>query len=211
MELASRVDVLSVHVGLNDETRGMVSAKVLAALKPGSIFVNTARGPVVDQAALEESISKRGIVAGLDVFENEPSSDGEWNTSIAQLPGVYGTHHIGASATSHQSVGDEVLRIIHSYERSGSVPNCVNIAQSSPATHMLVVRHLDEVGVLARVLDQLSTAGVNVQEMENIVFQGAIAACARIRLDHAPSKSVLIDIESVPAVHAVSLVALESS
>ena len=51
---------------------------------------------MVDQAALEESISKRGIVAGLDVFENEPSSDGEWNTSIAQLPGVYGTHHIGA-------------------------------------------------------------------------------------------------------------------
>lgn len=212
VELASRVDVLSVHVGLNEQTRGMISAEVLAALKPGSIFVNTARGPVVDQPALEKAISERGIVAGLDVFENEPSADGEWQTAIAQLPGVYGTHHIGASTQqATHSVGDEVLRIIDNYQQSGSVPNCVNIAKSSPATHMLVVRHLDEVGVLARVLDQLSTAGVNVQEMENIVFQGAIAACARIRTDHAPADSVLAEIESDPAVHAVSLVALESS
>ena len=150
--------------------------------------------------------------SGLDVFEDEPSADGEWQTTIAQLPGVYGTHHIGASTQqATHSVGDEVLRIIDNYQQSGSVPNCVNIAKSSPATHMLVVRHLDEVGVLARVLDQLSTAGVNVQEMENIVFQGAIAACARIRTDHAPADSVLAEIESDPAVHAVSLVALESS
>jgi D-3-phosphoglycerate dehydrogenase len=212
VELASQSDVLSVHVGLNDQTRGMISAEVLAALKPGSILLNTSRGPVVDEEALIRAVSEGGIKAGLDVFCNEPAADGSWSTEIASLDGVYGTHHIGASTEqASEAVGEEVIRIITAYKSSGEVPNCVNLAITSPATHMLVVRHADKVGVLARVLDQLREAQVNVQEMENIIFRGAIAACARIRMDQAPAAAVIEGIEALPAVHATALVSLENS
>ena len=67
----------------------------------------------------------------------------------------------------------------------------VNLALKTRATHLLVVRHFDRVGVLAGVFDQLKSAGINVQETENIVFDGARAAVARINLDQAPSDQVL--------------------
>jgi hypothetical protein len=56
------------------------------------------------------------------------------------------------------------------------VPNVVNLARQTPATHRLVVRHLDRPGVLAGVLDAIKAEQINVQEMENIVFEGAAAA-----------------------------------
>jgi D-3-phosphoglycerate dehydrogenase len=205
---AARVaDVLTVHVGLTDATRGLISAAVLDALKPGAIFVNTSRGPVVDEAALTAAI-ERGVRAGLDVFCDEPNAEGPWEKSLASMPGVYGTHHIGAStAQASEAVGDEVAHIVRAFVNEGEVPNCVNLAQNSPATHMLVVRHADEVGVLAGVLDHLRLAGINVQEMENIIFKGARAACARIQLDGAPSPEVLAKIGDTPQVMATSIVA----
>jgi len=72
----------------------------------------------------------------------------------------------------------------------------VNLAQQTPATHRLVVRHLDRPGVLAGVLDALKAEQINVQEMENIVFEGAAAAVARINLDNAPSQESLRQIEA---------------
>jgi D-3-phosphoglycerate dehydrogenase len=63
----------------------------------------------------------------------------------------------------------------------------VNLAKQSPATHMLVVRHRDKPGVLAHVFQLLRDAGLNVQETENIIFEGAQAAVARINLDREPS------------------------
>ena len=70
------------------------------------------------------------------------------------------------------------------------MPNVVNLAKRTPATHMLVVRHRDRPGVLAHVFDQLREADLNVQETENIVFEGAEAAVARINLDGAPADEV---------------------
>jgi D-3-phosphoglycerate dehydrogenase len=71
------------------------------------------------------------------------------------------------------------------------VPNVVNLARQTPATHRLVIRHLDRPGVLAGVLDAIKGEHINVQEMENIVFDGAEAAVARINLDNAPSREML--------------------
>jgi D-3-phosphoglycerate dehydrogenase / 2-oxoglutarate reductase len=67
----------------------------------------------------------------------------------------------------------------------------VNLARRTPATHRLVVRHLDRPGVLAGVLDTLRTAEINVQEMENVIFEGAQAAVAHINLDRAPPAELL--------------------
>ncbi|MEK6302009.1 MAG: 3-phosphoglycerate dehydrogenase family protein [Acidobacteriota bacterium] len=193
LEVAMSCDVMSVHVALTAETRTLIDEKLLEAMKPGSYFINTSRAEVVDQAALEQSVRERGLRAGLDVFAGEPSGGtGSVEDAIFKLDGVIGTHHIGASTDqAQQAIADETLRIIREYRDTGRAPNVVNVAKKSPATHLLVVRHFDRVGVLADVFDQLKAAGINVQETENIVFEGAVAAVARIHLDQSPSERVL--------------------
>jgi D-3-phosphoglycerate dehydrogenase len=192
-EVAAACDVLSVHVALNSGTRNLIDRGVLDALRPGSYFINTARAEVVDQAALYEAVRDRGIRAGLDVFAGEPSAGaGTVADRIFQLDGVIGTHHIGASTDQAQeAIADETVRIIREYAQTGRVPNVVNLAKKSPATHLLVVHHYDRVGVLAAVFNQLKHAGINVQETENIVFEEAAAAVARIHLDRAPPPGAL--------------------
>jgi D-3-phosphoglycerate dehydrogenase len=147
----------------------------------------------VDEAALYEAVRDRGIRAGLDVFADEPSGGvGSVTDRIFELDGVIGTHHIGASTEQAQeAIAEETVRIIREYVRTGRVPNVVNLAKKSPATHLLVVHHFDRVGVLSAVFSQLKHAGINVQETENIVFEGAAAAVARIHLDSPPPQETL--------------------
>jgi len=191
--VAGRADILSVHVALGEGTKGLVASAVLDRLKPGAFFVNTARGEVVDYQALDRAVRERGLRVALDVFANEPSvATGEFNDPIVQLPGVYGTHHIGASTDQAQeAIAAETVRIVSTYLETGRVPNVVNLAVRTPATHMLIVRHRDRPGVLAHVFDHLRAGNLNVQETENIVFAGAEAALARINLDGAPAPALL--------------------
>jgi D-3-phosphoglycerate dehydrogenase len=191
-DAVSRGDIVSVHVALSPETRGLVNAVLLSKMKPGGVFINTARGEVVDYAALAAAVKDRGLRVGLDVYANEPAAAaGPFTDDLVALPGVYGTHHIGASTNQAQeAIAAETVRIIRSYKETGRVPNVVNLARRTPATHMLVVRHRDRPGVLAHVFNHLRSANLNVQETENIVFEGAEAAVARINLDGAPPSSL---------------------
>jgi len=191
-EVAARADVLSIHLALGPETKGLVNTALLERLRPGAILINTARGEVVDEAAVAAAVRDRGLRVGLDVFANEPSgATGAFADPLIAQPGVYGTHHIGASTEQAQeAIAAETVRIITAYKGTGRVPNVVNLARKTPATHMLVVRHRDRPGVLAHVFDHLRQANLNVQETENIVFEGAEAAVARINLDGRPSVEV---------------------
>jgi D-3-phosphoglycerate dehydrogenase len=187
-DVAARADILSVHLALGPDTRNLVNAELLGKVKPGAFFINTARGEVVDHQALAAAVRDKGLRVGLDVFANEPATaTGDFTDPLLALPNVYGTHHIGASTDQAQeAIAAETVRIIRSYKETGRVPNVVNLARRTPATHMLVVRHRDRPGVLAHVFDHLREANLNVQETENIVFEGAEAAVARINLDGAP-------------------------
>ena len=210
-EVAAAADILSVHVALKPETRGMVSDGVFASMKPGAIFLNTSRAEVVDQAALERAVKERGIRAGLDVFAEEPTGGaGSVESPIFKHPGVIGTHHIGASTDQAQeAIAQETVRIVRLFKMTGRPANVVNLAKKSPATHLLAVRHHDRVGVLAAVFDCLKKGGINVQETENIVFEGAHAAVARIHVDREPSGDVLTSLRTCTSdVIDVSLVAL---
>ncbi len=191
-QVASRADILSVHLALSPDTKGLVNAALLDRLKPGAMFINTARGEIVDYAALADAVRRKSIRVGVDVFANEPSAaTGEFDTELVKLPGVYGTHHIGASTDQAQeAIAAETVRIVRSFKETGQVPNVVNLAKRTPATHMLVVRHRDRPGVLADVFNHLRGDNLNVQETENIVFEGAEAAVARINLDGEPSPSL---------------------
>ena len=192
-EVAEHADVLSVHLALTPETRGIVDASVIDRLRSGSYFVNTSRADLVDHDALARAVRERGVRVGLDVFADEPAaSTGRFADPIVSLPNVYGTHHIGGSTEQAQeAIAAETVRVVTAYKRTGQVPNVVNLAVTTPATHRLVVRHRDRPGVLAHVFDRLRAARINVQETENVVFAGAEAAVARINLDGAPDASVL--------------------
>ena len=192
-DVLERSDVISVHLALTKETRGFVNAALLSHAQPGAYFINTARAEVVDHEALAKAVKEKGLRLGLDVFANEPSAaTGEFSDPLIAHPNVYGTHHIGASTEQAQeAIAGETVRIIRSYKDTGKVPNVVNLARQTPATHMLVVRHHDKPGVLAHVFEYLRVAHLNVQETENIIFDGAQAAVARINLDGAPSDRAL--------------------
>ncbi len=185
IEVAHDCDILSLHLALAPDTRDIINADVFEVMKPGSYLINTSRAEVVDQTALKQAVKTKGIRAGLDVFADEPSTaTGDFNDEIAALPNVYGTHHIGASTDQAQeAIAAETVRIIRTFKETGKVPNVVNLADRTPATHLLVVRHLDRPGVLAHVMNEIKAANINVQQMENIVFAGAEAAIARIEID----------------------------
>ena len=193
LDVAASADIVSVHLALTTETRGLIGKSFFDAMRPGGFFINTSRAEVVDADALADAVRSKGIRAGLDVFANEPAGGtGDFADEIVKLNGVYGTHHIGASTDQAQeAIASETVRIVRTFKETGKVPNVVNLAKSTPATCALVVRHRDRPGVLASVLEAISTARINVQEMENIVFEGAEAAVARIHLESEPSAEIL--------------------
>lgn len=193
LEVAQQADVLTINVASTAETRHLVDADFLAAMKPGAFLINTSRGTVVDEVALERAVREKGIRAGLDVFDPEPSgAAGDFSNPIVQAPGVYGTHHVGASTEQAQvAIAHEVIRICRAYIENGAVPNCVNRQAQSSATHVLSVRHQNRPGVLAHVFAVLSAASINVEEVENILYHGAEATIARIHLAQAPDAEAI--------------------
>jgi D-3-phosphoglycerate dehydrogenase len=209
--VASPSDVVSVHLALNAQTRGLIGAKFFERMRPGAYFINTSRAEVVDSDALNRAVREKGIRAGLDVFDKEPvGGTGEFAEEIVKAGLVYGTHHIGASTDQAQeAIAAETVRIVKCFEETGKVPNVVNLAKATPAICALVVRHLDRPGVLASVLDTISAARINVQEMENIVFEGAEAAVARINLETEPGGEMLEEIRaSNPDILEIGLIRL---
>lgn len=193
LEVARNADAVTINVASNAETRNLVNAEFLAAMKPGAYLINTARGSVVDEAALQQAVRDKGIRAGLDVFQDEPAGGaGEFSNGVAQSPGVYGTHHVGASTEQAQvAIAHEVIRIVQSFQATGEVPNAVNRLARSSATHVLTIRHRNRPGVLAHVFGVLADASINVEEVENIIYHGAQATLARIHLDGCPEGSTL--------------------
>lgn len=192
IEVAKNSDIVSIHVAVTDDTRGMCDAKFFSAMKEGAYFINTSRGEVVDEAALIKALDDRGIRAGLDVFCDEPgAAEGQWQTELSTHRNVVGTHHIGASTDqATTAIGDEALRVIRRFAVTGEVDNCVNLEDNPPASHIMSVRHVNRVGVLAKVLHELQAAGINVLNMENQLFRGDEAATATIGLDKEPDEVV---------------------
>jgi D-3-phosphoglycerate dehydrogenase len=193
LDVARHADAVTINVAATAETKNLVNAEFLAAMKPGAYLINTARGSVVDEAALQQAIRERGIRAGLDVFQNEPASGaGEFSGALAQASGVYGTHHVGASTDQAQvAIAHEVIRIVQAFRSTGEVPNVVNRLARSSATHVLTIRHRNRPGVLAHVFGVLAGAAINVEEVENIIYHGAQATLARIHLDGQPESTEL--------------------
>lgn len=203
-DLAERSDAVSVHLALTAETRHIVNAAFLERMKPGAILVNTSRGDLVDTSAVEVALRDRRLKFATDVFENEPEGGDTAFEQTGLASQITATPHIGASTDqASEAIAAEVVRIVQRYQDGETPPGVVNLCDRSAATHTLVVRHFNRVGVLASIMDGLRREDVNVEEMENVIFDGGEAACCTLQLDSAPSKEFVAQLHTSDAVLTV--------
>lgn len=127
IEIARDADIVSVHVALTPETRHLVNANMLGAMRQGAYLINTARAEVVDESALAAAVEAKGLRVGMDVFDGEPNGPSGYAVNpIFDLPGVIGTHHIGgATAQAHRAVAEDTARIAIEFATTGYAPNVV--------------------------------------------------------------------------------------
>lgn len=199
--MAGSVDILSFHVPATADTRNLLDAELLEAVRPGTVILNTSRADVVDEAALLSVIDKKELWVGLDVFAGEPPTGrGDITSPLVGHDRVYGTHHIGASTAQAQAaVATGVLEVIDAFA-DGEIVNCVNLQPRVPDTTRIAVRHKDRVGVLAAILMFIRDAGINVEHMSNLVFQGAEAASATLDLKGTIEPDLLARLAEIPDV-----------
>jgi D-3-phosphoglycerate dehydrogenase len=207
--LVSTSDIVSLHVPSSSDTKQLVDEAFLARMKPGAILINTSRGDVVDERALLAALDAGHVRAGLDVFDDEPgAAKTEWQSRLAQHPDVVATHHIGASTSQAQrAIAAGVTEIVDAF-MSGEARHCVNLDPDRLGSITLTIRHLDQVGVLAHILDELRGAGLNVQHMVNRIFRGGEAAVAFIDVEGQASDELLSALRQIRHVLGVSVVTI---
>ncbi|MBP1589163.1 MAG: hydroxyacid dehydrogenase [Kiritimatiellae bacterium] len=207
LDVAKAADAISVHLAAKPETKNLVNAEFLAAMKPGSILVNAARGNIVDTAAVQEAIKANGLRYAADVFEPEPAGGvADFPLTDLAAAACACTPHIGASTDqASEAIAQEAVRIVKVFQETGTPPNVVNIQKHSAAVANLVVRHYNKVGVIASVLLLLREAGINIEEMQNLVFEGAAAACCTLKLDQCPSDDLVAAVAASPNILSASL------
>lgn len=192
-ELAERADAVTVHIAANQDTRHLINAAFFNKMKKGAIFINTSRGEIVDSSALLRAMEEKNIRVGLDVFEEEPKA-GEASFEQSDLVNMITccTPHIGASTDqASEAIASMVVAIAKAYKETGKPVNTVNIRQKSSAIVEMVVRHFNRVGVLAGLLHELKNAGINVEEMENTIFENGQTASCTLRLDEMPASDLI--------------------
>ncbi len=128
LEVARTADAVSIHLALVPPTKDLIGAEFIAAMKPGAFLINTSRAGIVVKDALVAGIQEKGIRAGLDVFWDEPAANDKlFADDVVKLPGVYGTHHVGAStAQAQDAVSEEAWRVMEHFMATGEVLNHVN-------------------------------------------------------------------------------------
>ncbi|WP_455381542.1 NAD(P)-dependent oxidoreductase [Salinispira pacifica] len=215
IELAGRSDAVTVHLAATEDTAHFISGPFFDAMKPGSIFINTSRGEIVDTAALSKAMKEKKIRAAVDVYEGEPAG-GEAEFAGTELASALAasTPHIGASTEqAAEAIAAETVRIVKVYLETGKPPHSVNVRDKSAAQTSLVVRHYNRVGVLASVLDELKYEGINIEEMENTIFGGesmnrdadGVAASCTLRLDEKPTAELVKRIRALENIIQVSV------
>jgi D-3-phosphoglycerate dehydrogenase len=211
-ELAANSDILSIHVPKAAGTAGLIDAEVLAAMPGQAIVLNTSRADVIDHDALLAELNAGRLRAGLDVWPDEPSTgQGPFRSRLATHPRVVGTHHIGAStAQAQRAVADGTVQAIEAYV-NGDPVNCVNLKVEPSGSCTLSIRHRDEVGVLAQVFAVLRAGGLNVQQMQNRLFDGGDAAVADINVGRNPTDDTLEKLAAIEQVIRVTVLRQEAA
>jgi len=168
-ELLAEADFVTLHVPETTQTRGMMGARELAAMKAGSYLLNASRGTVVDIPALAAAL-KSGHLAGaaIDVFPDEPETNtGGFKTPLQGLDNVILTPHIGGStAEAQEAIGREVGAALVKYVNAGVTTGAVSFPQvdlpPTPGKHRILNVHKNVPGVLRDITRLVGDLGANI-------------------------------------------------
>jgi len=204
-DLLASSDVVTIHVPETPDTIGMIGARELAAMKPSAIFINNARGTVVDVEALAAALREKRILgAAVDVFPEEPKRNGEaFRSALQGLPNVILTPHIGGSTAEAQDrIGQEVARKLVDFSDTGATMGSVNLPQvQMPArptgarwTHL----HRDAPGILSQINTSFGRRGLNIaaQYYQTDSELGYIVVESVEARDHA--EAILAELRDLP-------------
>jgi len=162
-DVIAKADIISLHVPLTDETKGLISKDSLARMKKGSYVVNVSRGGVVDEPALAEALTSGHLAgAALDVYENEPL---EADSPLRQAPNLILTPHLGASTSEAQElVASEIAEAVRAALADGDLTRALN----APAIGGETLRKLGPLLELASGLGKMACAMApgGIQAME---------------------------------------------
>jgi D-3-phosphoglycerate dehydrogenase / 2-oxoglutarate reductase len=169
-DMLPRIDYLTVHTPLTDDTRGLIGPAEIEKLKPGARLINAARGGIYDEAALAEGL-KTGKLGGvaLDVFVTEPCTE----SPLFGLPGVVCTPHLGASTEEAQTqVATEAVELLAAYLTTGAIRHAVNVASLDPKTIASLRGYLDVAYRLGLLLAGMHPGGL---KKCRLLYRGEIA------------------------------------
>ena len=168
-ELLAEADVVSLHVPETPDTKNMMGAEQIARMKKGSFLINASRGTVVDIDALAAALESKHILgAAIDVFPVEPKgNEGDFQSPLIRFENVLLTPHIGGSTgEAQESIGREVASKLIRYSNNGSTLSAVNFPEVSRPAHPGLCRilhiHRNVPGMLTRINERLSNAGINI-------------------------------------------------
>ncbi len=209
-QLLPLCDVVTIHLPATPQTKGLFNKEMFSYMKPNALLINTARADIIDQDAMIEAIKSKNIRVALDVIKNEPEQKtGEIKSPLQELENVYVTHHIGASTEQAQNaVAAETVKIIKDYINSGLIAHWVNRAKVSDSHYQLVVKHFDKPGVLASILNIIRAKEINIEEIENVIFEGGVVACCTMKLKNPISTEMIKGMQENKNVLSVSHVAI---
>ncbi|NNJ27553.1 phosphoglycerate dehydrogenase [Alienimonas chondri] len=202
-QLVPRVDYLTVHTPLTDETRGLINADRMSQMKKGVRLINCARGGIIDEAALAAAL-KDGSVGGaaLDVYEQEPPPA---DSPLHGCPNLLMTPHLGASTEEAQElVAVEAAEIMSNFLKTGEIRHAVNMVPVSGAEMAEVRPYLDLGYRLGVLLSQITgDAGVNGVKL---AFRGDAAKKKTGLVTGAFAAGLLADaVEDVNLVNAAAV------
>ena len=168
-ELLAQSDIVSLHVPEEASTKNMMGAKEFAQMKDGAIFMNAARGTVVDIPALCDALeSKKLSGAAVDVFPTEPKSNKEeFVTPLRKFDNVILTPHVGGSTQEAQeNIGYEVAGKLVKYSDNGSTLSSKNFPEVSLPAHTNTSRllhiHQNQPGILTKINLAFAEANINI-------------------------------------------------
>ena len=197
-ELASIVDVLTIHVPLLDVTRNLINADILGRMKKGSILVNCARGGIVDEKALYKVCKSNHLrAAALDVYEDEPAK----SNPLFELDNVTFTPHIGAcSDEAQENVAVQIAEQMSDYLLAGSINNAVNVPSLSESEAKSLAPYLNLAEVMGQFMGQAMDPGYNKIAIH---FEGQVSKLNRPPLINAMIQGLLShSMDEVNAVNA---------
>lgn len=202
-ELLGRSDFISLHVALTPETQNLLNRERLARCKRGVLLINTARGELVDEAALAEALG-RGQVAGaaLDVFSLEPPRD----SPLLKLPNVIATPHIaGSTAEAQEEVGWRIAQQVRDFLKDGVVRNAVNLPTLSAEEYRRLKPYLD----LGERLGAFAAQAAGPMTRISLRYAGDVGELNTHLLRHAVLKGILARVVDEPTnlVNAATLAA----